>query len=563
MPSRDLSEHAAVRAYHQRSKHRFEGYAAGPETLDWDAQPAPFRHFEGAPAIRLPLLADVPAGNALHQALQRPFVTLDAAGAMVLPADLYGIGALLQLSLGVTAWKSLGPDRWAVRANPSSGNLHPTEAYLLVAGIEGLENGLYHYRPEDHALELRARHAVEASTPRLAITLTSVIWREAWKYGERAFRYGQLDIGHAVGTLRYAAAVLGWRLQEQAQVGSATLARLAGVDRLEEFPAQRLPDTEREEAEILLAVGFSGAAPAPLAVTELRTLAQAARWYGVASCIDRHPLYRWPIIAEIAAATRREDAPVVSCKPPPLPSPAQPRAQIGAIAVAELLSNRRSAQRFDRSHSMSLACFAALLARLRPTHNLPWDVFDDSPRLALVLFVNRVEGLTPGLYLLPRTDALLTRLKPRLAKHLLFEPVPGVEGLLRLTEMEPVALRRISRSLHCHQDIAANACFALGMLAEFDETLQRQGPAAYRGLHREAGLIGQVLYLEAEAHGLRGTGIGCFFDDPVHELLGLQGDAWQSLYHFTVGLPVPDPRIESAPAYARRDTPEPTGGRHP
>ncbi len=181
----------------------------------------------------------------------------------------------------------------------------------------------------------------------------------------------------------------------------------------------------------------------------------------------------------------------------------------------------------------------------------------------LVLFVSRVEGLAPGLYLLPRADVLLAHLKPHLAKHLRLDPVPGVDSLLRLDEMEPRVLQRISRSLHCHQDIAANACFAVGMLAEFDETLQRQGPAAYRSLYREAGLIGQVLYLEAEAHGLRGTGIGCFFDDPVHELLGLQGSAWQSLYHFTVGLPVLDPRIESAPAYIRRDTPEPTDGRDP
>jgi hypothetical protein len=34
---------------------------------------------------------------------------------------------------------------------------------------------------------------------------------------------------------------------------------------------------------------------------------------------------------------------------------------------------------------------------------------------------------------------------------------------------------------------------------------------------------------------VRGTGIGCYFDDPVHQVFGLQGLAFQSLYHFTVG----------------------------
>ncbi len=71
----------------------------------------------------------------------------------------------------------------------------------------------------------------------------------------------------------------------------------------------------------------------------------------------------------------------------------------------------------------------------------------------------------------------------------------------------------------------------------------------YRELFRETGVIGQVLYLEAEAAGARGTGIGCFLDDPVHDVLGLQGHAHQSLYHFTVGRPVDDPRLRTGAAY--------------
>jgi hypothetical protein len=58
-----------------------------------------------------------------------------------------------------------------------------------------------------------------------------------------------------------------------------------------------------------------------------------------------------------------------------------------------------------------------------------------------------------------------------------------------------------------------------------------------------------VLYLEAEAHGVRGTGIGCFYDDAVHDTLGLSGHAWQSLYHFSMGVPVDDPRLSTSPGY--------------
>jgi hypothetical protein len=62
-------------------------------------------------------------------------------------------------------------------------------------------------------------------------------------------------------------------------------------------------------------------------------------------------------------------------------------------------------------------------------------------------------------------------------------------------------------------------------------------------------MIGQVLYLEAEAHGNRGTGIGCFFDDAVHEIMGLSDNHYQSLYHFTVGKPIEDPRLTTHPPY--------------
>ena len=86
------------------------------------------------------------------------------------------------------------------------------------------------------------------------------------------------------------------------------------------------------------------------------------------------------------------------------------------------------------------------------------------------------------------------------------------------------------------------------MLASFRPVIER-APWKYPQLFWEAGMIGQVLYLEAEAQGVRATGIGCFFDDPVHEVLGLKTNAYQSLYHFTVGGPVEDSRLQTLPPY--------------
>ena len=104
--------------------------------------------------------------------------------------------------------------------------------------------------------------------------------------------------------------------------------------------------------------------------------------------------------------------------------------------------------------------------------------------------------------------------------------------------------------MSCQQDIASDGAFSLGMVADFGDTVRANGAWWYRRLFWEAGVLGQVLYLEAEAAGVRGTGIGCYFDDAFHDLLGLEGDRFQDLYHFTIGGPVEDTRLQSHPPYA-------------
>ena len=110
-------------------------------------------------------------------------------------------------------------------------------------------------------------------------------------------------------------------------------------------------------------------------------------------------------------------------------------------------------------------------------------------------------------------------------------------------------VRGVARGLSCHQDIASDGCFSLAMLAAFSEPLQRYGPWFYPRLYWEAGMIGQLLYLEAEAAGIRSTGIGCYFDDPMHEVLGVTDMRFQDLYHFTVGGAVEDERLRTEGAY--------------
>jgi hypothetical protein len=134
----------------------------------------------------------------------------------------------------------------------------------------------------------------------------------------------------------------------------------------------------------------------------------------------------------------------------------------------------------------------------------------------------------------------------------------------------PIDCRRLANRVSCDQDIAEDGFFSLAMISRLEAPLRERGEWFYRRLFWECGLIGQVLYIEAEAVGARSTGIGCFYDDPVHEMLGLTGHAWQNLYHFSMGVPVEDTRLSSAPGYDweqrtstttnTADTKSPSGG---
>ncbi|HUV99868.1 MAG TPA: SagB family peptide dehydrogenase [Gallionella sp.] len=533
---------AQIQAYHQRSKHKLERYAAGPDTLDWDAQPNPFREFSATPRIQLDLFADQ---------LTASFDALNVPGTVVpQPITLNTVAALMELAFGLSAWKEYGPDRWAVRCNPSSGNLHPTEAYVICRQIHGIEDGVYHYLSRDHQLEQRCKFvATTTGTPsRLLVGLSSIIWREAWKYGERAFRYCQLDTGHAIAALRYAAATLGWSLHIEDSCSQQQIAQWLGLDRNADFTG-----AEREEAELLMEITTGQTANAATLSNMLK--ADQTQWYGRANILDAHPMYHWPVIDEVTQASRKPFSPPATVRPTDnWPAPKRDGAAIhnatlhDVAKAATLIRQRRSAQRFDAKFTQDAASFYRMLDALLPRHTVPWDVWHKPARVHPVLFVHRVAGLEPGIYALPRNHAAQLQMQTAMSRDFVWTKPADCPGHLPLFRLAETNLTKTAKTMNCHQAIAGDSNFTLAMLAEFDAPLQA-APWRYRQLFWEAGLLGQVLYLEAEAARMRGTGIGCYFDDVCHELLGLQGTIFQSLYHFTVGYPLTDERIANLPPY--------------
>jgi nitroreductase len=175
----------------------------------------------------------------------------------------------------------------------------------------------------------------------------------------------------------------------------------------------------------------------------------------------------------------------------------------------------------------------------------PFDIRLTKPSVNLLLFLHRVESLERGLYFFMRNQEDLDATRQISHPDFLWQPIQKGISLYLLKKGD---FRHAAMEVSCHQEIAGSSAFSVGMITKFREIIKKE-PYRYRHLFWETGMIGQVLYLEAEAHGVRGTGIGCFFDDAVHDILGFKNNTWQSLYHFTVGDPVEDPGLTTYSAY--------------
>src|SRR2546427_10493789 len=153
-PVTDAEQLEAVMRYHERTKHHFNRFAPGPGGLDWANQPDPFRRYAEAPLTRLPIL------KAEEEPLSPRYDSLYSPGAVAsVPMSVRALSRLLEYALALSAWKQAGGTRWALRVNPSSGDLHPTEGYVLIGGGAELGGapGVVYYAAPGPCLGRRAR----------------------------------------------------------------------------------------------------------------------------------------------------------------------------------------------------------------------------------------------------------------------------------------------------------------------------------------------------------------------------------------------------------------------
>ena len=499
-------------AYHQATKHTYHSVRANAHYLDWNNQPDPFRTYEGAPTIMLPPGPGFPntgTFSAMAALTERTRVASgnDSEDRDPIRLDPIWLSRLLWHSMAISAWKKVPrtSNRYSLRVNPSSGNLHPTETYLALRGFAGLDDGLYHYRADGHALELRSpgawtQHLARAllipwaAESPLIVGLTSIFWREAWKYRDRAYRYCCHDLGHAMMSLLLAAQALGLpggAISHFADLGLTRALGLSGGDEAPMaflvFPPKssfgRIPAPPQET--------FAGI-PNELSTEEVpyELLLDIHR-----STILSEPAGPLPLVSA-ANAAMADDRPSL---PPFLREPA------GDAPLGAIVRRRRSALDFDaRTPPMERSDVKQLLDYATRDWPADWrgNFGGDTTTagrgadfVTLYLYVHRVRDCEPGVY---RWDGRSRSLE----------------------QLHRGNVERVAAYLSLEQALAGNACFAVSMIADLARAAQMFGNRGYRYVHFEAGTIGQRLYVGAEALGWNATGIGAFYDDDVHRYLG-------------------------------------------
>jgi SagB-type dehydrogenase family enzyme len=447
--------------------------------LDPGNRPAPFKRYVGREVV----------------ALTREFgrSSLRAAdvlsgwppGAVARPWDEERLARLLFFSDGVSRTaRSVVGDATYFRTAMSAGNLHPVELYVVCGDLDRVAAGVYHFAPLEFGLtelrrgDYRAALAATAADAGVAVApvtlvLTGVVWRTAWKYGERGYRHLYWDAGTILANMLAVEPSASLRLGfvDEQVVG------LVGVDGVSECPLALVVLAGPDRGNDAFPKDTGAVEPleptvAPIARAPLEfPLVTAAQRDG--HLADATAVEQWR-----TAATSLGMAVHVGVEAPV----SAPDESIEAVILrrgSTRLMRRETARRELLTWGLGVGAGAALGDFTRPGTTL----------LEHFVSVHDVEGIAPGAYRL-RGDRLQLGREGRnrdLAAHLCFD-----------------------------QPLGGDSTYTVFHAVDLDEVLGALGSRGYRAAQLEAGIVAGRLALAAFTLGYGATGL-TFYDDAVSQ----------------------------------------------
>jgi SagB-type dehydrogenase family enzyme len=495
--------------YHQRTKYDPETIASKGKGIDWSQQPSPFKEYKIGKIFDL-----------------KPYLS-DRGGAGEIAEQWQRLSQFFLCSYGITAKMAslFGPPLY-LRAAPSAGGLYPAELYLISRGTPLLPAGLYNYQAQTHSLlqfwekdvKLNLQEAcfshLALEQTSLALVVTAIFYRSAWRYEDRAYRRIFLDTGHLLGNIELAGAINGYRPHLIGGFQDEAIDNLLYLDAEQEGAIAVMPLADLHAGEVSSRLGWTALASAIQTdypkvpdgellgychrVTQIQDakLPASPRQSSEETTLDDQ--YNFPFCLKIPMQT------------PPIDFGE------GLKGLEKTILKRRSTRAYT-GEELTLGELKALLEFTYQPQDyaaqgldaVP-DYFDLSLLETFVVALG-VEGLEEGCYY--------------------YAP--------KAQELRQIRFKNFRREVHylcLGQDLGRDAGAVVFHTADLSRAIAKYGDRAYRYLHMDAGHLGQRLNLAAIHLDLGVNGIGGFFDDQVNEVLGIPAEE-AVIYITTLGRP--------------------------
>ena len=505
--------------YHDRTKYDPETIASKNKVLDWAHQPVPFKDYKLGSNFDL-----------------KPYLTDDPEAFTDEPGKTWRrLSRLLFCSYGLTARIPTMPTVY-LRAAPSAGGLYPAEVYLISRGTPYLPRGLYNYQCRTHSLvhfwesevwsvlqDACFWHTVLGSAD-IAIVITAVFQRSAWRYEDRAYRRIFLDTGHLVGNIELASSFTDYRAHPIGGFSDEMVNQLLYLDSEQEGAIAVIPLADQLNFRQKLP-------PGPTVLPSLTQLhypevpdGELLGYLHRATQIDE--IKNWDI--EIERSQQRalkgqlEDkynfpfCTKVSTATTPIDWRGTTSQRLPLQGLENTILKRRSTRAYNGANLTLDELKAILDFTYQPQRYIDQGL-DGSPDYFVLdlietfVAVSGVNDLEEGCYY--------------------YAP--------KAQELRQIRFKNFRRELHylcLGQDLGRDAAAVVFHTADLKKGVAQCGDRAYRYLHMDAGHLGQRLNLAAIHLGLGVSGIGGFFDDQVNEVLGIPTDE-AVLYITTLGRP--------------------------
>jgi SagB-type dehydrogenase family enzyme len=502
--------------YHQETKHSPTSIRLSNHYLDWDNKPKPFKFYTNIPSIPLPVHFPVPSLNVITM---KETDQIPSSENNKINTEL--LSSILFFSSGITRQIKFPHGKYFMRAAPATGALYPIELYIVCENVGGLQSGVYHFCPGQFTLtKLREGDyrqllsEAAGSDPAIkkspfTIVLTSIAWRNAWKYQARSYRHWFWDSG--VITANMIATAMSFNLDTKLITGF--------VDKVVN---EMLCLEEKKEASIVLApigIGLSQEEPKQIKypsrfVPDIVPISQGKEveydqiWklHKASSLNSSDEVHGWTrSIATMQEIRETEDVNVKIQSRPIDSRPTTPQSLFDVILL------RGSARKFSSQPITFVQLSNILYSLTRPTHS---DFGDKKSIMDIYFIANDVTNLQKGAYFFNRNDNSIDLLKANVQ-------------------------RDISGFLCLEQSLFSDASAVFYVMANLGLIVDRLGNRGYRLCQFESGIIAGMIYLSAYNQNIGASG-STFYDDAVSEFFSPHAKDKDVM--IAVGIGIPDYR---------------------